>query len=290
MKILTQLALVSAMSISVSAMAMESLDDEILSQATGQDGITLTIDTTGLTIGALYLHDNDGLDASRTIGSVSLGGTGSPSTTSSGAVTIEGLTLAKAAGSTGPLATVTIDADAGASGTAPFLNIGVALEATDITIDKIGVATSNTPQTISNTTTARRGVDATTQKEIIEDLGISLGASALNIQLGNQPQGALIVADATVVGGVKLSGLTLNDSAAGGSIVIGETWIKDSNSANLSASANIAVAPTGLQITSTGAAKDIYVQSLSLGTAQSIGSLEMQGLDLNTTTIMVSGH
>ena len=112
MKMLKKLALVSAISaISVSAFAMEAMDDETMSATTGQDGITINIvpdaisyaqaasmgvsDTTmakisgiggypaagfkGLSIGEIRVHDDDGL-----------GTLGSSATANSGALVIGG--------------------------------------------------------------------------------------------------------------------------------------------------------------------------------------------------------
>lgn len=63
MKIFTKLALVSSMLISVNAMAMQAMDDASMSATTGQDGLNIGIklDNAGISIGKLYVHDNDGL-------------------------------------------------------------------------------------------------------------------------------------------------------------------------------------------------------------------------------------
>lgn len=61
MKLFTKLALVSAVAVSGSAMAMESMDDSALSSTTGQEGITVGLAMDHITIGSLYIHDNDGL-------------------------------------------------------------------------------------------------------------------------------------------------------------------------------------------------------------------------------------
>ena len=66
MKLFTKLALVSAIAVSGSAMAMESLDDSAMSATTGQDGISLGIGISRIEIAKMYIHDNDGLDSSKT--------------------------------------------------------------------------------------------------------------------------------------------------------------------------------------------------------------------------------
>ncbi|MCP5175009.1 MAG: hypothetical protein H6996_07890 [Moraxellaceae bacterium] len=108
MKMLKKLALVSAISaISVSAFAMEAMDDETMAATTGQDGITInivpdaisrtevaamgvtatTLDAIepsaplykGLSIGEIRVHDDDGLgvlgtDATANSGALVIGG------------------------------------------------------------------------------------------------------------------------------------------------------------------------------------------------------------------------
>ncbi|MCJ8146245.1 hypothetical protein MKI79_04895 [Acinetobacter sp. A3.8] len=303
MKLFSKIALVSAMAISANAMALESMDDEALSAATGQDGITLTVVTSGITIDKLLIHDNDGLDSTVTTqGGASLGGTGTAgdyTTGAAGAIVVNDVTvgvnntLAPAAFG-GALARVTIDTDSGAgsAGTAsnPFLNINMKNNALDIGIGDISVAASND---VSGMVGARRGAGAETV--IISDLDITVGASELNIQLGAQPQGAMIVANGTIQGGVTINSLNLVDTATTGEIAIGDLKITSANNANLVVDTEISVLPGthatggGLAISSSGA-KDIYIGSLALGNANSIGSIEIQGLDMGTNQLIVSGH
>lgn len=305
MKLFSKIALVSAMAISANAMALESMDDEALSAATGQDGITLTVITDGISIDKLLIHDNDGLDSTVTAqGGASLGGTGTAgdyTTGAAGAIVVNGVTVG-VSGATGQaeLATVTIDTDSGAgsAGTAsnPFLNINMKNNALDIGIGDISVAASND---VSGMVGARRG--AGTETEIISGLDITVGASEMNIQLGAQPQGAMIVANATIQGGLTINSLNLIDTqgtadvADDAAIAIGGMKITSENNANLNVNTEISVLPAahasggGLAISSSGA-KDIYIGSLALGNANSIGSIEIQGLDMGNNQLIVSGH
>lgn len=303
MKLFSKIALVSAMAISANAMALESMDDEALSAATGQDGITLTVITDGISIDKLLIHDNDGLDSTVTAqGGASLGGTGTAgdyTTGAAGAIVVNGVTvgvnntLANPAFG-GALARVTIDTDSGAgsAGTAsnPFLNINMKNNALDIGIGDISVAASND---VSGMVGARRG--AGTETEIISGLDITVGASELNIQLGAQPQGAMIKANATIQGGLTINSLNLVDTGTTGEIAISDLKITSENNANLVVDTAISVLPAahasggGLAISSSGA-KDIYIGSLALGNANSIGSIEIQGLDMGNNQLIVSGH
>ncbi len=304
MKLFSKIALVSAMAISANAMALESMDDEALSAATGQDGITLTVMTDGISIDKLLIHDNDGLDSTVTTqGGANLGGTGAAgdyTTGAAGAIVVNGVTVG-VSGATGQaeLATVTIDTDAGVDGENPFLNINMKNNAIDIGVDSIAVGASNDVPAEG----ARRGVDAATETEIISGLDITVGASELNIQLGAQPQGAMIVANGTIQDGITIHSLnlidtrgTVIDTTDDGTIAISDLRITSAGSTDLAVDTAISVLPDthasggGLSISTAGEAKDIYIDSIAFGNANSIGSIEIQGLDMGNTQLIVSGH
>lgn len=294
MKLFTQLALVSAIAVSGQAMALQAMDDASLSDATGQDGIDLTIRTSGISIGKLLVHDNDGLaTTAATNGGTNLGGTGG-----AGAIVVNGVTVgvsATQANATfgGALAKISIDTDSGAGGTAtgnPFLNINVKTNGIDVGVGSIAVAASNDTSTMVG---ARRGAGAETT--IISGLNLTVGASELNVQLGAQPQGAMIIAQGTIQGGITISSLNLIDAATTGAIGIQGLKVTSANNANLNVDTRISVLPGthasggGLLITPTGA-NDIYIGGITLGNASSIGSIEIQNLNMGTSSILVSGH
>lgn len=304
MKLLNKLAIVAAMSLSANVMAMEALEDEALSAATGQDGITLKVFSPGIEIEKLFLHDNDGIG--------SAGGYGiAANANTAGAIIANDVKISKhdpATTLTTPLATIKIDTDGG-SGTdssGATLNANVKLAATDISIGSIGVGKSRAaPDLTDSTASVRRGVEANEQV-ILSNIGLTLGATDLNVQLGNQPQGAMIVFDGTVTGGVVINGLTLNDNdglngqavpyggaAAGvaGTLTLGTVKIVDANSANLTASARINIDQNlGLAVTLSNARHDVYVQGIELGNTPSMGDMEIQGMYLGGTTLFVHGH
>lgn len=304
MKLLNKLAIVAAMSLSANVMAMEALEDEALSAATGQDGITLKVFSPGIEIEKLFLHDNDGIGAA--------GGYGiAANANTAGAIIANDVKISKhdpVNTLTTPLATIKIDTDGG-SGTdssGATLNANVKLAATDISIGSIGVGKSRAaPDLTDSTASVRRGVEANEQV-ILSNIGLTLGATDLNVQLGNQPQGAMIVLDGTVTGGVVINGLTLNDNdglngqaapyggaAAGvaGTLTLGTVKIVDANSANLTASARINIDQNlGLAVTLSNARHDVYVQGIELGNTPSMGDMEIQGMYLGGTTLFVHGH
>ena len=282
MKMFTKLVLVSSMAISANAMAMQSMDDAALSAATGQDGINIGIalDSTGISIDKLYLHDNDGLQTSTNI----TGATGV-----AGAIAIDGITITQTG--TGNLLDLVIDTDAGTSGEA-FLNIAASVGAVDISIGSIGVAPSN-GASLTDTTTAVRGVTGT-PTEILTGLDLSLGAITANVQLGATPQGAMIKLDSTLEGGLTISNLGINDAAGGGQIYLNNIYVRGDNATgDLDIDTDISVTNAGLRIqNNSNQGMNVYLEGVRLGssTAASIGDVEIQGLNVGQSTITISGH
>ena len=286
MKLFTKLALVSAIAISGNVMAMESLDDAALSAATGQDGISLTIKTDEITIDKLLIHDNDGL-AGGGFGVAAADATAGAIVVNDVSVKVATNAASQNAALNGALAKVNIDTNggtgAGVNGNA-VLNINAQTNGIDVTVGGIAVAKSNATASMVG---ARRGAGAET--EIISGLNLTIGASDLNIQLGAQPQGAMIVASGTINDGIKINSLNLKDTVGGGTIAIGGLHVTTANNANLVLNTKIGVTTDGLSISSTGS-NDIYIGSLAFGNNKSIGSVEIQGLSMGTNSILVSGH
>ena len=286
MKMFTKLVLVSSMAISANAMAMQSMDDAALSAATGQDGINIGIalGSTGISIDKLYLHDNDGLQTSTGI----TGATGV-----AGAIAIDGITITQTG--TGNLLDLEIDTDAGTSGEA-FLNIAASVGAVDISIGSIGVAPSN-GASLTDTTTAVRGVTGT-PTEILTGLDLSLGAISANVQLGATPQGAMIKLDSTLEGGLTISNLGINDAAGGGQIYLDNIYVRGDNATgDLDIDTDISVTNAGLRIQNNSTQNmNVYIAGVRLGasatgaTNASIGDIEIQGLNVGTSTITISGY
>ncbi|ENW08995.1 putative pilus system protein FilA [Acinetobacter beijerinckii] len=317
MKMFTKLALVSSMAISANAMAMQSMDDAALSAATGQDGINLGIGISKIEIEKVLIHDNDGLDSTL----VGLGGTDT-----AGAIVIKGnatqtngivITPGTTTLPSHNLADITIDTDAGAGGgNTAFLNVAAQVSGLNIAIGEIGVSASGT----AGTTNIRRGNDSANYNAILSGLTLKTGVTSANIQLGAAPQGAMIVLNTTMTGGLEITDLGILDNSTAnaaasrpaGEIRIGSIKVADAGLTDLSVNAKVSVfgasATTGngyLQvITGSGASTpktDIYVSSVKLGSAAagSIGDVEVQGMqtyynvgagDVAGTRITISGH
>ncbi|MFK0631315.1 protein FilA [Acinetobacter nosocomialis] len=282
MKMFTKLALVSSLAISANAMAMQSMDDAALSAATGQDGINIGIalGSGGISIDKLYLHDNDGL-------ATSTGITGASGT--AGSIAISGVTVTQKG--TGNLLDLAIDTNGASGSNGAFLNVAATVGAVDVHVGSIGVGTSGT----LNTTTAVRGITETAPTEIISGLDLSLGQISANVQLGSTPQDAMIKVNSSLQGGLTLSNFGINDAAGGGKIVLDKVMVRGSGNTtgDLDVNANISVVPTGLRIQNNSTqGMNVYAQGVHLGAAgnASIGDLEIQGLNVGTSTITISGH
>ncbi|OTG79825.1 DUF6160 family protein [Acinetobacter sp. ANC 4648] len=297
MKLFTKLALVSAVTISANAMAMQAMDDASLSATTGQDGISIGIGISKIEIDKVHVFDGDGLAAGYT-DTVNLTG-GNPTVYTkghAGAITVNNIVLSANTSALLPshnLADVTIDTDGGAG--SPFLNIGAAVSGLNIHLGKVEV---NDVASGNATTPYKVGAGTAT---ILNSLDLTTGATSANIQLGNTPQGAMIKLAGSMTGGLTISNLSLHDAsgAGGGDIVLGSIHLNDTNSVDLSTDAAIAVKPTGLVITAMTKPTDIYIQKIGLGSAaNSIGDVAISGLKVfNGPTgatpgamITISGH
>lgn len=325
MKLFTQVALVSAIAVSGSAFAMQPMTDSALGQTTGQDGISLRIKpptknfntvagTTGLFAGTggmagtiaidqLIIHDKDGLAP---------GGTKQ----SAGAIVIDGLYV----GGTS-LIGVDIDTDGGPTAApAALLNVNVSLPS-DLTVrvGNISVAASNRDGvTASDITT--RGVKAAGKVKILDAMTLKLGGTTMNIQLGNESQGAMIKLGGTLTGGLTIDNFALNDNGGtattsitpgagfnlgdhGGQILVTKLAVTDNGSADLTIKSAVDVSENGLIMTmdSTSPKTDILMNDVVLGnkaavagtnwdSTKAIGDVEIVGLDMAGTKIAIYGH
>ena len=326
MKMFTKLALVSSMAISANAMAMQSMDDAALSAATGQDGINIGIGISKIEIEKVLIHDNDGLGGTAAnAGAIVIKSNGT------GATTANGIVITAPMDATGTavdnsralashnLADLTIDTDKGTGANGAFLNVAAAVSGLDIYIGEIGVSGSN-----AASTTVRRGNDTANYNAILSGLTIKTGLTNANIQLGAAPQGAMIVLNTTMQGGLEIKNLGIVDSStktgtadgttgnrAAGQIFLESIKVSDANAANLTVKAAVSV--VGKEdtnngylriITGSGATTpktDMYIKGIHLGSqaAASIGDVEVQGLqtyyfngtaNVQGSMITISGH
>lgn len=270
-----KLALVSAIAIApMASYAVESLDDAALSETTGQDGIVLELDLAVAT--NTIVHDKDGLS----------GLTSAPGYSSfDGAIVINGMAV------TANNVIVSLDAgDSADSAVNPVLNIRVDLTGgVSLTTGSIHVANSNRDNA------GTWGVTGSTTT-LINSSTLTLGATTLDVQLGvTEPQGAMVVLDAAITGGVSLSGMGITDISSGGTIGSSTMTIVDNLGTDLTVDMDINVTAAGLVIdinqlgSATGMDVQIVDQYLGSVGAGILGDIEMQGLDLAGTQITIHG-
>lgn len=277
-----KLALASAIAM-VPAMtfAAESLDDASMSAATGQDGIQIALDLAVTT--DTIVHDTNGINAAF-----------QSSYTSAGAIVIQNMAISATNG-TAAADGVIVQIDAGDSNastsmTAPVLNVNVAIAGSmTIATGSIGVANSRRDD-------GAWGVDGAVIT-IMNTATIILGNTVANIQLGNEPQGAMIKLSTLINGGITILNSTLNDANSGGTIGSASMNMIDNGGANLTVSADIdvtAVDGLRIRINQLGDAvngMDIRIVDQYLGTTTlgMIGDVEMQRVNLAGTVIGIRG-
>lgn len=271
--------------ISSASFAMQAMDEEALSETTGQDGLTITINPPDAGITAdIVIHDKDGLS----------GIVGSGSTfTNSGAILFDGFVL----NPSGATSTISIVIDAtgdalAAAGTDPQLNIDITLPgSTVISTGAIFVANSNGVGTVTP-------FDA--QQTILANMNITLvGATLINMQLGSERLGdSMINVSTTITNGLAITNFKLEDADDNGSINSDQITIKNQANVDLTADVGVDATASGLQITmaqfGSGAGVNISMTNVGLGAdgtlTNSIGDIDLLGLDLDGTTITISGH
>lgn len=258
--------------VSTSSYAMEAMDDSSLSDTTGQDGliITVTPPAAGIVTDIIW-HDTDGYTTR----------------TGAGAVVIDNMTIDADSG-------IRLDIDASgdvdnvATGNQAGLRIGVSLlGTTTISTGDLSVAASNgVGAAVSNQTAT-----------ILPSMNLTIGSGSLaEIFLGNEEDGkSMINLNTTLTGGIDVTNFAINDIDSSGSIAIGTLAIDDTGAANANLAAQVAVDATasGLLVTltqiGTGAGIDIAMTNVALGSATVMGDVEINGLDLDGTTINIVG-
>lgn len=268
MKGLKKLVLASAIiAASSSSFAMQAMDDESMSAATGQDGLTINLNTSLTGLGIKYI-DRDGV-------------VGSAGYTNAGAIVI---------GPVGVSANgLQIDIDAGGSAGDTtgngMLQVKVGTSAATV------INLNNTKISVADATPAGSSTGAVTDIisfDATASLTIAASANLATIQLGNEDQGHMMVVNANL-GTITLTGLQINDANSGGAIGIGTLVVNSLNAQNA-----IDVVAGGLQIDTTGTTiGEIGLERIKLGNvaaaAPAIGDVYISNLN-PSTVITVTGH
>lgn len=287
----SKLLLASAIAMSASAFAMEDMTEDAMSDATGQDGLTIGINTpaAGISFG-MNLYDTDAYGALANVGVLTIGATANKFKLTTPSAII-----------------LTIDAGSAAAGATPVLNVGIAIPAnTVIHTGDIGVSGTATAKGA-----AARGVFGATvnNSNIMDDMTITLGATTATMQFGTGATNFLSLNTTMTGGGLNIANFALNDNAASGGGAVAATNVQVVNNGTAVASlatANLGIVATanvkagalntgGLLLTlgtvGNATGMDVYVKSLSLGAAAlPVGDISLIGLNVNTTTVLISGH
>ena len=276
----------------------------------------------GLSIAQINIHDDDGLAAAAP------GGTAT--TVNSGALVIGSGGADSTVVFADNATPIRIDLDmvgniAGGAGNAPMLNIAITTPTLGIKVGNIYVANSDASEVNFN---ADGAVDVSTENDgtavagavqIMSGFEIVLGGSTMVIQLGNEAQGSMIAANTTLVGGLTINNFALIDNngattavggALSGQIQIGQLKVTDNGGANLTTNVQIdavgndglgagGVTPLGeglyIDLVTVGSATgiDVSLNDVAIGNAGTtniIGDVQLIGLDVSGTTMIIRGH
>ncbi len=284
----TFLATVLTLATISSAQALESMADEALSGATGQDGITIGITPPALMQFSVVIHDTDGFTGSTDSGAFIFGDPYNPAlgrTKSSLAFAGEVVMLIDATG----------DGNGAVAGTPPILRTNVSIPGVTIHTGDIYVADSDATGTLAG----MQALSATASTPILNDMTITLGATTLNFELGNEVQGSMLRINTSMTGGLNVTGFALNDAggAQTGGAIRTDLNIRDNGGANLTLVAAVDFLPAGMRVDMTqfgdavnGA--DVRLSGLKFGNASAnpIGNVDIIGLKTNSQRVTIAGH
>lgn len=287
MKRVARLVIASSIALSTSALALESLDDELLSETIGQDGVTIDITPKvgGLTFSNV-IHDGDGIVGATTPGAIVIGNPLSAAGHTVTSIDTQGNPIRILMDATGDVDTVT-------GGQQPSMQINVSIPAgTIINTGTLSVARSN-----------GGGAAVTNQSAVImNNLAINLsGAMVLNMTLGNEPAtGQMMRLTSTMASGLSLSNVALRDATAVGAngyAIRANSVQVDNAGASTSLDVDVKMDISGSALVATmttlgTGGMDIRMDGLRVGdtTSTSMGSLSIQGLNMNNAVLRIYGH
>lgn len=177
------------------ASAMQMLDDHELAQSTGQDGLSVSLQGNGtISFDSITLQDTDGFRTS----------TNTTSTTHDAAAGISYITTGANKGvsfysgsarDTAVTKPVSFVIDADGNGGDPVANIGIqfASNLTRIRLDAFELALTTLDSSNAIVTSTKRNLIRTGVNGIDIDFSLTGSTFGINMQLGNQPQGAMFM-------------------------------------------------------------------------------------------------
>lgn len=261
-KLVLATAIIAASSASF---AMQAMDDESLSATTGQDGITLSLNT-NLTNLDIKWVDRDGI-------------VGDPTYANSGAVHITPIGI----NAVGQVITLDAGGTVGDTTGNGQLRIGInTTGATTINLNNTVISVADAGATGSNI-----GLDTNIITfDATAALNIAAGMST-TITLGNRVAGSHFLTSTATLPSVVLTGMSISDVVGGGSITLDSIGLSAVSSVTA-----IDVIAGGLVIDTTGTTiGELALEGIHLGTpaSASIGDIYIANLNANSV-ITVTGH
>lgn len=324
MKNLTKLALVSAMAMSGSAFALQSLDDADLSAATGQDGISIIV--AGGIDADVVIHDKDGYQslaaggvagptATPTRTALAFGAAGTDNVDAAGAIFLDNFFIHDTSATPTGIR-IHVDADGNAAN-GPVLNVNIGLPQS-LTINTGTVYVSKSTRNSGHAANLTNFGNHTSDTKVLDPIEIVLSNASLNLQLGNATQGAMIKLGGVLTGGLTINNLSIYQpkgvaglgytaASTGGTLVqtdasgnvltgihIAQVNVTSAGAANLDLTTTnpvtVNAVNAGLAV-DVGGALDVKLRNVSLGnktTAGSIGDVALLGLTV--PKLIISGH
>lgn len=267
-------------SLPVAGFSLEAMDDETLSGVTGQDGISINIATPAAGVGGdIYVHDTNGF-----VGAAE-----------DAAIVITGFNMVTGAGGINVSIDAGSDVADGSGNNVLQIAIGIPNN-TVIETGAIGVANSNREN-------AAWGLEGATTG-VMNNMTITLGATTLNIQLGDELQNVantpgqatdMIAITTSMTGGLVLNGVGITDANNAGTMGADSVTIVNTGGTdlNVAIAGNVTAAGLVLEVGTLGTGgADIQIVGEYLGTddaAHTIGDIEIVGLQTAGTIITISG-
>lgn len=284
----------AAFAFSTSGFAMQSMDDDALSDFVAQDGATWTMDV-NQSMDALRIVDKDGTGATDP-GQVMIKNMGLMTCTETALVQTTCTATTGGAGMT-----IRFDAGSQAGGTAPVLVASISL-AQKIRQHMAGLWIGDVDGSPSKKPTVEYQIlkinpNAASDDERYIDIWTEPNSN-LRVEMGNQPGGHFLTAANLKIRHIEYNGgMAVCDASAANcanALRMGGNYITGTGGASIDLSGTaMGVNNNGLYLTMGSNVKmDIYQTNVGLGadTNPLIGSAVLRGLDLSGATITMRGH
>ena len=274
----------SLLNVSTYSYCLQELNDVVLSNSTGQDGITITINPAQDITAVLAWTDKDGIAASQY-------GFSSTHTPAPASVVLGEGTATDTFKISKGLTKVAIDSDGGSAGA--YVNMHISLPSTfSISTGSIFVAGKNSSDINSGVVGNHQN-----KTKILDDMKFILNDASLNINLGSQPQGSFAYLTGVITDGLQIENLKIVDNAvttASSGIAIDRLILRDNLGDDLTLDTNLNLLPTGMEVNlTTGKKFDVFVEGLKFGNfslSRGVGDLAVIGLQLGERVMTITGH